>query len=109
MDFAAQSHSCAEKIHDRQPVNQREQENSMSSPLLPNEQQLGTAKIFIVDDEDADIRALEWALRQAKFRNFLSLTDSTAARREFDRFQPDLVVLDINMPGLDGFEVLKQL
>ena len=81
----------------------------MNSNLFPSEQQLCTAKILIIDDEMADIRVLEWALRQAKFPNFRSLTDSTKARKEFEQFQPDLVLLDLNMPDLDGFAVLKQL
>lgn len=81
----------------------------MNSLLFPSEQQLCTAKILIVDDEEADIRVLEWALGQAKFPNFRSLTDSTRAQKEFEQFQPDLVMLDLNMPDLDGFAVLKQL
>jgi len=81
----------------------------MSGPLFPNEQQLGTAKILIVDDEDADIRALEWTLQQAGFSNFRSVMASTQASEEFKKFQPDLVVLDLHMPELDGFGVLKQL
>jgi putative two-component system response regulator len=81
----------------------------MNSHLFPSEQQLCTAKILIIDDETADIRVLEWALKKAQFSNFRSLTDSTKARKEFEQFQPDLVLLDLNMPDLDGFAVLKQL
>ena len=81
----------------------------MNSSIFPNEQQLGAAKILIVDDEDADIRALEWTLQQAGFSNFRSLTTSTRAQEEFKQYQPDLVVLDLHMPELDGFGVLKQL
>lgn len=81
----------------------------MNSPLFPNEEQLCTAKILIVDDEDADIRVLEWALGQAKFPNFRSLKDSTQAQKEFNQFHPDIVLLDFDMPNLDGFAVLKQL
>jgi putative two-component system response regulator len=84
-------------------------DKNMKTPLFPNEQQLCAAKILIIDDEETYIRALEWALRQAKFSNFRSLTDSTRARDEFNRFQPDLVVLDLHMPKVDGFAVLKQL
>jgi DNA-binding response OmpR family regulator len=80
----------------------------MNSNLFPGEQELSSAKILIIDDEDVYIHTLEWALRQAKFSNFRSLTDSTKAREEFERFQPDLVLLDLNMPGLDGFAVLQQ-
>jgi putative two-component system response regulator len=81
----------------------------MSSPIFPNDQQLGAAKILIVDDEDADIRALEWTLQQAGFSSFRSVMASTRACEEFKQFQPDLVVLDLHMPELDGFGVLKQL
>jgi len=81
----------------------------MNSPIFPNDQQLGAAKILIVDDEDADIRVLEWTLRQAGFSNFRSLTASTRVREEFKQFQPDLIVLDLHMPELDGFGVLQQL
>ena len=81
----------------------------INGPLFPNEEKLRSARILIVDDEEADIRALEWALRQAKFPNYRSLTDPTKAQQEFEQFQPDLVLLDLHMPELDGFGVLKLL
>ena len=81
----------------------------MNGHLFPSEQQLCTAKILIIDDEMADIRMLEWALKKAQFPNFRSLTDPTRARKEFEQFQPDLVLLDLQMPKLDGFAVLAQL
>lgn len=81
----------------------------MNSNLFPSEQQLCTAKILIIDDEMADIRMLEWALKKAQFPNFRSLTDPTKAQKEFEQFQPDLVLLDLHMPKLDGFTVLAQL
>ena len=80
----------------------------MNNPLMPDEKQLAKAKILIVDDEEAHIRVLEWALRQANFPNFRSITDSTQAFEELIRFQPDIVLLDLNMPKLDGFAVLQQ-
>lgn len=81
----------------------------MNNKLLPSEQQIHAARILIVDDEAADIQVLEWALQQANFTNFRSLTDSTRVLAEFTQFQPDLVLLDLHMPGLDGFAVLQQL
>jgi putative two-component system response regulator len=81
----------------------------MNSHLFPSEQQLCAAKILIIDDEEAYIRTIEWALRRAKFSNSRSLTDPTQAQKEFKQFQPDLVVLDLHMPGVDGFAILKQL
>jgi len=81
----------------------------MSVTLFPSNQELCSAKILIIDDEDADIRVLEWALQKAGFPNFRSLTDATQAREEFERFQPDLVLLDLHMPVMDGFVVVKQI
>lgn len=81
----------------------------MNGPLFPSEQQVCAAKILIIDDETADIRVIEWGLQQGNFPNFRSVTDSTKAQKEFEQFQPDLVLLDLNMPDLDGFAVLKQL
>lgn len=81
----------------------------MNAQLLPSEKQVSAAKILIIDDEQADIRVLEWAFRQAGFPNFRSVSDSTQARDVFLQHQPDLVLLDLFMPHLDGFAVLQQL
>ena len=81
----------------------------MNNDLFPGEEQLSTAKILAVDDEDGDIRALEWVCRMAKFANFRSVNDSARALDVFREFQPDLVLLDLHMPEPDGFAVLKQL
>lgn len=84
-------------------------DDDMNVQLFPDEQQLCAAKILIVDDEEADIRVLQWTLRVAKFANVRSLTDSTRALEVFQQFQPDLMLLDLHMPKLDGFAILKQL
>ena len=82
---------------------------TMNAKLFPDDGQLCTAKILIVDDESADIRVLEWTLRAARFLNVRSVTDSTRALKLYHEFQPDLVLLDLYMPELDGFAILKQL
>jgi len=81
----------------------------MNVELFPNEQQLGAAKILIIDDEAVVIRLLEWTLRMARFPNVRSVTDSTQALEVFNQFQPDLVLLDLYMPEPDGFTLLKKL
>jgi cyclic di-GMP phosphodiesterase len=81
----------------------------MSGQLFPSEQELCAAKILVIDDEEAVIRVLEWALRTAKFPNVRSVSDSSKALEAFSQYQPDIVLLDLNMPEPDGFTVLKQL
>jgi PleD family two-component response regulator len=81
----------------------------MNSNLLVSELELHTAKILIIDDEEACVSSVAWTLRKADFINYLSVTDSTRARDTFAQYQPDLVLLDINMPHLDGFGVLQQI
>jgi len=81
----------------------------MNKNLFPGEQQLREAKVLIIDDEEADIRVLEWAFHMAKFPNIRSVTNSSKAMEIFKQFEPDIVLLDLNMPEPDGFAVLKQL
>ena len=81
----------------------------MNGDSFPDEQQLRAAKILIIDDEAADIHVLEWAFQMAKFPNIRSVSDSSRALEVFTQFQPDIVLLDLNMPEPDGFAILKQL
>ena len=68
-----------------------------------------TAKILIVDDEPANVRLLERLLAMSGYRAIESVTDPRTARDRFRAFQPDLVLLDLTMPYLDGIAVLEQL
>ena len=67
------------------------------------------AKILIVDDEEPNIRLLGRMLSKAGYNDIVSTVDSRQALALFTEFQPDLVLLDLNMPNPNGFEVLKQL
>jgi signal transduction histidine kinase len=70
---------------------------------------LHRAKILIIDDEEPNVRLLERMLKRAQFENFLSITDSREAAAIFEKYQPDLVLLDLHMPVIDGFGVIAQL
>ncbi|SFB55531.1 response regulator receiver modulated metal dependent phosphohydrolase [Cohnella sp. OV330] len=67
------------------------------------------AKILIVDDQPTNIMLLEHVLRRAGFANLHSTTDSTEAEPLFCELSPDIVLLDLHMPVVDGFAVLRQL
>ena len=68
-----------------------------------------SARILIVDDEPAMVRLLEQLLSHAGYTNLLGVTDSRTVVQCCDDFLPDLIVLDLRMPLVDGVEVLKRL
>jgi len=76
--------------------------------LIPNSR-LKQAKILIVDDEKANVRFLEVILEQAGYCDVHSTTDARQTLPLFLDIHPDLVLLDISMPHLNGFAVIQQL
>jgi DNA-binding response OmpR family regulator len=65
-------------------------------------------KILVVDD-DRELRELiGFALRQAGYR-VVEAGDGPSAVQQHAVEQPDLVILDVNMPGFDGFEVCRRI
>lgn len=68
-----------------------------------------SSRILVVDDEDANIELLETLLAREGFGQVVSTTDPLRVAGLVDAFEPDLVLLDLKMPGLDGYAVLEQL
>ena len=66
------------------------------------------AKILVVDDEPTVRAFLGESLRKAKFE-VLQATNGEEALALVASVRPDLVLLDVRMPGIDGFEVLKRI
>ena len=64
--------------------------------------------ILVVDDDD-DIRALVGELLERAGHLVIKAPDGESALKLFYSRQPDLVVLDVSMPGLDGWEVLNRI
>ncbi len=65
-------------------------------------------KILIVDDEERNIKLLK-AYLIAKQYETAEASNGEEALRMVNDFNPDLVLLDVMMPGIDGFEVCKRL
>ena len=65
-------------------------------------------RVLIVDDNDDDIEMLSRFLA-GEDTVIRGLNDSTQAVRVFEEFKPDLVLLDLHMPRMDGVEILRQL
>lgn len=66
------------------------------------------AKILVVDDEPNIVLSLEFLMQQAGFEVSTALDGETALAL-VNETPPDLVLLDISLPGISGFEVLEQL
>jgi putative two-component system response regulator len=70
---------------------------------------LAQARILVVDDEEANVRLLERVLEGAGYHHVRSTTDPEAVLGLVETFRPDLVLLDLRMPRLDGLQILQLL
>ena len=64
--------------------------------------------VLLVDDED-DLRRVMRDLLEREGFSVQEARDGVQALDEVDRHAPDIIVLDLNLPGLDGYKVLSQL
>jgi PAS domain S-box-containing protein len=68
-----------------------------------------SARILIVDDQEANVRLLEELLREAGYTGVSSTMNPKEARALHRKNHYDLILLDLQMPGMDGFEVMEAL
>lgn len=76
---------------------------------ITSKQKLLDARILVVDDQPVNVKLLEKVLSAAGYTNVVSTTDSREAASLFQQSPTDLVLLDLNMPHKDGFEVLNEI
>jgi len=69
---------------------------------------MGEASIYVVEDDPVLADALRFNLERQGYRVRM-LHDGHEAVREIERDEPDLVILDVMLPGLDGFEVCRRV
>jgi serine phosphatase RsbU (regulator of sigma subunit) len=67
------------------------------------------AKILVVDDKEANVLLLEGMLRVAGYTCVTSTTDPGEVCELYREHRYSLILLDLQMPGIDGFEVMEQL
>lgn len=66
-----------------------------------------SARILVVDDEPVNLRLVERMLSLGGYEHVELINDSRNALDAYQRARCDLILLDINMPGMNGFEVLE--
>lgn len=73
------------------------------------DEQVFGARVLIVDDEPKDIETLKEVLLGGGFKRIVSTTDSSKALELYHEYQPDIVLVDLEMPSPDGLELMKLL
>jgi len=68
-----------------------------------------TANILIVDDQEYNVSLLERILGRAGFKNVYSTMDSLQVERLIAEVNPDVILLDLHMPGMDGLAILRMI
>jgi two-component system OmpR family response regulator len=76
--------------------------------MTPNDAGNAEARLLVVDDEPNIVDLLSASLRYAGFEVGVARSGPEALRAARD-FRPDLLVLDVMMPGMDGFDVVRRL
>jgi two-component system nitrogen regulation response regulator NtrX len=65
-------------------------------------------RVLVIDDEDGVRKAIKWHLEYAGYE-FYEAADGPSGLKMILEVQPDVVFLDIKMPGMEGIEVLKEI
>lgn len=79
-----------------------------SPPAAPVKTKMKRTPILLVDDDPRLIRFARANLESVGYR-VIAATDGASAIKLVEAEEPDLVILDILLPGLDGFEVCKRI
>lgn len=76
--------------------------------MIPGEGTVDRKRILVVDDEIYIVHILEFSLTMEGY-SVLTASDGDEALKLIDSERPDLIVLDIMMPKIDGYEVCRRL
>lgn len=76
---------------------------------MPLSKAIVDSRIFLVDDEPVNLKLLQKILGGQGYTNLVAISDPRQVLEAYQQVRPELILLDINMPHLDGFEVMEQL
>lgn len=80
-----------------------------ASPARPSLRRYANARVVLIDDEPANLSLLTQLLSRSGLRNLHPVGDSRRALTVIEELDPDLVLLDLHMPGVDGYTLLAEL
>lgn len=80
-----------------------------ASALPQHPAETARATIMVVDDEPINCKVVRKYLAAAGYQKFLTVTEPVEAMERIPHDKPDLVLLDVMMPGLSGLEILEAL
>jgi diguanylate cyclase (GGDEF)-like protein len=91
-----------------------EKSEPTSWKTLPNELKsdsdtFSRATIMMVDDEATTMEVMQAFLEDAGYQRFVLLEDSSHAMEKIEELRPDILLLDLMMPKVPGFEILQQI
>lgn len=77
--------------------------------VSPTELLIRKSKIMIVDDESYNVLVVRKFLQHSGYENFVTSTDSTKALELIRRQQPDVVLMDVMMPQVNGIDLMRAM
>ncbi len=76
---------------------------------MVSQAEIQSARILVVDDQEANVRLLEGMLRVAGYTSVESTMDPRTVCELYRQHRHSLILLDLQMPGMDGFQVMEDL
>jgi PAS domain S-box-containing protein len=99
----------ASLIVEDQAANMQLLEQTKEANFMVSNAEILNANILIVDDQDANVQLLEQLLHEAGYTRVASTTNPGEVCTLHHKNQYDLILLDLQMPGMDGFQVMEGL
>jgi DNA-binding response OmpR family regulator len=90
-------------------INVTPSDGPVSMPIFAATTKFAKMRILVIDDEPANVALLEETLADNYYSRVKCVTDSRQAIETYKTFQPDLILLDLMMPYVDGFAILETL
>lgn len=85
------------------------QDSHVERQLLPDLNGIAASRILIVDDTEANVMFLTMTLNAAGFNNLVTACNGLEAVNSCAKNPPDLILLDLHMPQMNGFQTLEAL